>query len=275
MELYWFERDKKLNSDLIKRATELESFGFDGVMYPYSPGMGDFFTKVSRMIDVESNFKYIVAIRPYAISPQYLSMLCSSINDISKNRIMLNFLTGYINQGEKEVGGILSEVNDNSSNIERSNYMLDYAKEFERVINNFYFSPVDFFISTTNKNVFDKCAENEFPVLIPHFRYKEEWFRDVGQKIILMIAPVIGSEDSIKDWQCDNSDECRHPKDSNCASVDFFTKDSLFAFLDECKTRGIYGILFQESDYLKEQFGDILPIVKSYINKVIDIPAEL
>ena len=267
--MYWFERDKKSDSDLVKRATELESFGFNGVMYPYSPGMGDFFTKVSRMIDVESNFKYIVAIRPYVISPQYLSMLCSSINNISKNRIMLNFLTGYVNEGEKEIGGILSEVNDNSSNIERSNYMINYAKEFKKVINNFYFSPVDFFISTTNKKVFDECTKNELPILIPYLRYKEEWFKGIGQKIILMISPAMGSEDLIKNWKCENSAECRHPKDSNCANIDFFTKDSFFTFLDECEKNGIYGILFQESDYLNEQFGEILPTVKSYLDRKI------
>jgi len=267
MELYWFERDKRPDSDLIKRANDLESSGFNGVMYPYSPGMGDFFTKISRMLDVESNFKYIVAIRTYVISPQYLSMLCSSINNISKNRIMLNFLTGYVNAGEKQIGGIVSEINDNSSNVKRSNYMLDYAKEFKRVSNSGYFSPVDFFISTTNKEVFNQCSENEFPILIPYLRYKEKWFNNVGQKIILMIAPVIVSKKSEKDWKCDNDNECRHPKDQNCANLDFFTENEFIAFLNECEKNGIYGILFQESDYLKEQYGELLPIVKSYINK--------
>jgi hypothetical protein len=267
MELYWFERDKKSDSDLIKRANDLESYGFNGAMYPYSPGMGDFFTKISRMIDTESNFKYIVAIRTYVISPQYLSMLCSSINNISKNRVMLNFLTGYVNSGEKEIGGILSDINDNSSNILRSNHMLEYAKEFKRVSNSGYFSPVDFFISTTNNNVFDQCTKNNFPILMPYLRYKEDWFNNVGQKIILMIAPVILSDDSAKDWKCDNENECRHPKDQNCANLDFFTKDSFFVFLNECEKNGIYGILFQESDYLKEQYGELLPIVKSYIDK--------
>jgi hypothetical protein len=267
MDLYWFERDKKSDSDLIKRANELESFGFNGVMYPYSPGMGDFFTKISRMIDIKSGFKYIVAIRTYTISPQYLSMLCSSINDISKDRIMLNFLTGYINKGEKEIGGILSEVNDNSSNVIRSNYMLDYAKEFKKVSDSSYFPAVDFFISTTNQEVFDKCTKDEVPMLVPYVIYKRRWFKNIGQKIILMIAPVISSSQSEANWKCDNDSECRHPKDQNCANLDFFTEEGMFAFLDKCEQMGIYGILFQESDYLKEQYGEILPIIKSYIDK--------
>jgi hypothetical protein len=269
MELYWFERDKKLDLNLVKRAHELEASGFDGVMYPYGPTMGDFFTKISRMIHVKSKFKYIVAIRTYTISPQYLSMICASINEISKKRLMLNFLTGYINEEEKKIGGILSEINDYSSNIERSNYMINYAKEFKNIENNGRFSPTDFFISTTNKEVFDICIKNELPILIPYLRYKESWFKDTGQKIILMIAPVISLQGSLDDWQCDNKNDCRHPQGQNCANLDFFTKDSFIAFLDKCEKSGIYGILFQESDYLKEQYGEILPIVKSYINKKI------
>jgi hypothetical protein len=267
MEMYWFERDKRSDSDLVTRANKLESFGFNGVMYPYGPTMGDFFTKISRMMDVESDFKYIVAIRTYTISPQYLSMICSSINEISPNRISLNFLTGYVNNEEKKFGGTLGEVNDHSSSIERSKYMLDYTKEFIAVNNNGLYSPVDFFVSTTNKEVFDKCAKDDFPILIPYLRYKEDWFKNVGQKIILMIAPVINEDGLAAEWQCDNNSECRHPREENCANLDFFTKDSLFAFLDECEKNGIYGILFQESDYLKEQYGEILPIVKSYIDK--------
>ena len=267
MKMFWFERDKKSDSDLIKRANDLESFGFNGVMYPYGPTMGDFFTKIARMLNVKSNFEYIVAIRTYTISPQYLSMICSSINNISPNRISLNFLTGYVNNEEKKFGGILGEINDHSSNIERSNYMLDYAKEFIAVNNNGLYPPVDFFISTTNKEVFDKCAKDQLPILIPYLRYKENWFKNVGQKIILMVAPVISEGGLEKNWQCDNSNECRHPQGENCANLDFFTKDSFFTFLDKCEKNGIYGILFQESKYLKEHYDELLPIVKSYINK--------
>jgi|688.fasta_scaffold450612_1 hypothetical protein len=267
MKMYWFERDKRSDSDLAKRANDLESFGFNGVMYPYGPAMGDFFTKISRMMDAKSDFEYIVAIRTYTISPQYLSMICSSINKISPNRIVLNFLTGYVNNQEKKFGGTIEEINDHSSNIERSNYMLNYAKEFIAVNNNGYNSSVDFFVSTTNKEVFDRCAEEQFPILIPYLRYKENWFKNLGQKIILVIAPVIDENGSAADWQCDNTNECRHPEGENCVNLDFFTKDSFFAFLDECKKNGIYGILFQESDYLKEQYCALLPIVKSYINK--------
>ena len=270
MEMYWFERDKKPYSSLVERSTELENHGFNGVMYPYGPTMGDFFTKISRMIDIKSNFKYMVSIRTYNLSPQYLAMICSSISSISKNRIMVNFLTGYINEKERKIGGILSEVNDHSSNIERSNYMINYAKEFKEINNSRQFPSIEFFVSTTNKEVFDKCTENELPILVPYLRYKENWFNYTGQKIILMMAPVIASEELAKEWKCDNNNECRHPKEQACADLDFFTEDTLIDFINECEKKEIYGILFQESDYLEEQYNKILPIVKFYVDKKIN-----
>ncbi len=262
MKMYWFERDLKPDIELKARAIELENAGFDGVMYPYGPTMGDYFTRVSRMIDEKSDFKYIIAIRPYNMSPQYLSMICSSINKIRNNSIAINFLTGYINESEKSYDGVISEINDYSSNIDRSNYMIKYAKEFKK---NSY---VDFFVSTTNKTVFNVCTKNQLPILIPYLRYKEKWFKLTDQKILLMISPVIGSDrlkDRVEGWNCDKNNECRHHEGEKCAELDFFTEEKFFTFLDECKSKGIYGILFQESDYYDEQYESILLNVKSYL----------
>lgn len=258
--MYWFERDLKPDIELKTRALELQQAGFDGVMYPYGPTMGDYFTRISRMIDPESNFKYIVSVRTYNMSPQYLSMICSSINRIKDNSVEINFLTGYINESEKSYGGVMSETNDYSSNVERSNYMVNYAKEFKKI------SYTNFFVSTTNKEVFELCTESKLSMLIPYLRYKEDWFNLSDQKILLMISPVIDSE-GLEHWQCDNNNECRHPEGEKCGDLDFFTQEGLFSFLNECKKKGIYGILFQESDYLGEQYESILNSIKSYKNK--------
>lgn len=258
MDIYWFERDSHPDEFLKNRVSELEAAGFNGVMYPYGPTMGDYFIRISRMLNPKSNFKYIVSIRTYNLSAQYLSMLCSSINRISPNKIGVNLLTGYINKEEKDFGGILSEINDYSSNIDRSNYMLEYAKEFKRICG------ATFFVSTTNQSVFDACTENNLPILIPYLRYKSDWFKMSGQKVMLMIAPVIGTPEQGLSYECRNDNECRHPKGAKCMDIDFFTEESFFDFLDECQSNGVNSILFQESDYVEEQYGSILSSIIKY-----------
>jgi len=224
-QLIWFERSYPIPGGISARSKELEKNGFTGTMYPYGIFIGDYFTRIAREIDQNSSFNYIVAIRPYVISAQYLHMICSSLNNISRNRVSINFLTGWIYDEEKNFGGVLSEINDNSSNIERSNYMIDYAKEFKRV------SRTNFYISTTNETIFSSSSSNEFPMIIPYSWYKINKFNVTNQKYIISVAPII-------------SDVFKEIPDNQDAHL--FTKEEFFKFLDECKSKNVEGILIQE-----------------------------
>jgi hypothetical protein len=258
MKMYWFERDLQTNESLERRVNEMKKAGMDGVMYPFGSTMGDYFTKISRIIDVKSKFKYIIAIRPYTISAQYLSMVCSSINSISPNVLAINLLTGYINKHEQAYGGILSEPNDSSPSIVRSNFMLEYAKEFKKISKN------EFFVSTTNETVFNNCAENGFAMIVPYVWYKVNRFDIEDQKVVISIAPVLKDNKEHHHYECDNNNECRHPADAKCMDLDFFTTEEFFEFLDDAEKRGIHGMLFQEADYIAQEYDNILPAITEY-----------
>lgn len=246
MQLVWFERNHPVPGGIAKRSEDLKQNGFTGTMYPYGVSMGDYFTRIAKNINKDSNFKHIVAIRPYAISPQYLHMICSSLEKISNNRISINFLTGWIYENEKEFGGILSDVNDNSSNIDRSNYMLKYAKEFKRICN------TDFYISTTNEHVFEYSKENSFPMIIPYSWYKVDRFDLTNQKYLISLTPIIS----------ENKKELPNNMD-----VKLFTKKEFFAFLDECKEKNVYGILLQENSE-GEEYNVIASCIKEYSERI-------
>lgn len=245
MQIIWFERTYPIQGGIANRSKELEINGFNGTMYPYGIFANDYFSRIARHIDVNSNFKYIVAIRPYVISPQYLSMICSSINEISSNRISINFLTGWIYESEKKFGGILSDINDLSTNIERSNYMINYAKEFKKI------SKVNFYISTTNEHTFAASTENDFPMIIPYSWYKINRFNIVDQKYMVSVAPIIG--DSNK-------------KLPNNQDADLFTKEEFFNFLNDCKKKNIHGVLLFENNK-NEEYNTILSCINEYTSK--------
>ncbi len=242
MKLIWFERNYPVPGGIAKRSEDLEQNGFTGTMYPYGIFIGDYFTRIARNINKDSNFKYIVAIRPYAISPQYLHMICSSLEKISSNRISINFLTGWIYENEKKFGGIISEINDYSSNVERSNFMIEYAKEFNKVSN------TNFYISTTNEHVFNASSHYGFPMIVPYSWYKAGKFNITDQNITISVAPIID-----KDVLPNNQD------------ADFFTEKDFFNFLDECKKNNVNGIIFQESEP-ESEYKTISEAIKKYLN---------
>lgn len=242
MNLIWFEREFPVPGGISKRSEDLEKNGFTGTMYPYGVSMGDYFTKIARNLDKNSSFKYIVAIRPYAISAQYLHMICSSLNLMSPDRVSINFLTGWIHEEEKKIGGILSDINDYSSNIERSNYMISYAKEFKKISN------IEFYISTTNENTFISSTYYEFPMIIPYSWYKINKFNITNQKYMISVAPIIS--DVSKDIP-------------NNQDADMFTKEEFFKFLNDCKKNNVDGILFQEY-YPNTEYLNISKYINEY-----------
>jgi len=242
MDIFWFERNAVNIKDLKQKSQELQKNGFSGTMYPYNIYGNDFFTQIPTIAEQDNNFKYIIAIRPYVISPQYLSMICNSLNKKYPNRIILNFLTGWIDEYEASFGGIVSYPNDNSDHIERSNYMIEYAKVFK----NLNTTIPEFYISTTNGPIFEKCKQNSFAMIVPYTRYKEKIFDLKDTKSIISICPLFD-----KNYSGSMDDE-------------HFTKETFFDFLDNCKENNISGILIHEDS--NQEYETIRQVVKDYNN---------
>lgn len=96
------------------------------------------------------------------------------MNDIAPNRLEFNLISGHIKEDERNIGGILGAVTDNSSNIERSNYLISYLGELARMDKeNSYHHIPEFFVSTTNQYVFDVCKQYEHKMIIPYREYKQ------------------------------------------------------------------------------------------------------
>jgi len=132
MNIYWFGRH--LDKDLGHISDLLEDSGFYGWLLPYASGLADPFVRIARDLKTDQKLKYLVAVRPYTISPQYLLAISKSLDLIQEDRVRINFVPGLVeNQFEKSFGGILSTVNDGSSFADRKKYFCSYIEEFKNL----------------------------------------------------------------------------------------------------------------------------------------------
>lgn len=132
MNIYWFGRH--LDKDLGHISDLLEDAGFYGWLLPYAAGIPDPFTRIARSINTEQKLKYLVAVRPYTISPQYLLAICNSLDLIQEDRVRINFVPGFIlNEDEKSIGGIMSDINDSSNFVDRKKYFCNYIEAFRNL----------------------------------------------------------------------------------------------------------------------------------------------
>jgi hypothetical protein len=249
MNFFWFERESNIN--LKELSEQLEDSGFSGVLLTYSFFNDDQFVKIANIIDKNKKLKYMVAIRPYVMSAQYLSMIANSFKKISKDRIIINLVTGWVYDQEKSVGGIQGDVNDLSSNIERSNYLIDYVKSLKNVKG----ATPEFYVSVTNESVFSGVSGNK--VIIPYSLYKENRFDIIGDETMISVFPIIKKTKE----ELSSLKKLKTQQDA-----DYFTIEEFETFLGELKSKKINNILVG-NDSPELSRNTILRFVSSFTNK--------
>lgn len=95
MKFHWMIRtEDNTVQGLRKLSKELNDCGIYSLLLPYGANGNDYFYKLPLVIDPAQKLKYLVAVRPYAISPEYVGALFRTINEISPNRVILNIVSG-------------------------------------------------------------------------------------------------------------------------------------------------------------------------------------
>ena len=162
MRYYWFGRH--MDKDLKDISDILEDAGFYGILLPYVVGIGDQIVRVARAINKDQKLKYIVAVRPHTISPQYLLMINKSMNVIDRNRLEINFVPGVIDEDEKLYGGILGDITDLSNGLERRDYLAEYMK----VWHNTYDEKPYSYVAGTSEAIVDMVEKYADANMIPY-----------------------------------------------------------------------------------------------------------
>jgi hypothetical protein len=92
---------------LKKAFAYINSFGYDSCMLTYHSRENDMFIKLARAIDPDLPLKYIIAMRTYAISPEYLGLMVKGFEEIAKDKIMFNIVAGDLHANETSVEDVV------------------------------------------------------------------------------------------------------------------------------------------------------------------------
>jgi hypothetical protein len=267
------------DTNSLETASKLEEHNFDGVMYTYDSTQGDMFVRVAKDIDTKEKIKYLVAIRPYTISPQYLYTINDSITEIMKDRLQINFITGYIKDHESNVGGVLGDVNDESNSVQRSNYMIDFIKKLNEMSESRGSKPLlDFYVSTTNSYVFDTVKKYKNKIILPYHIYKRGFWSDSLKdtslkvdlklndvEVMVAMTPIIRKNEeefsSLKNYAIRpiwKKGEASKVLDD----VEYFTHESFNNFVEMLEKDGINYLLINAVPRKESEI--IIPFIKQY-----------
>jgi len=280
MEFYYFGGNTDGN-----QISRLENSHFSGVMFTYDATQGDMFVRIAKDIKPQEKIKYLVAIRPYAISPQYLCMINQSMNEIDPDRLQINLISGYIKDHELDFGGILGETNDSSGRIERSNYLIEYVKALNTMPGNLNTDkPLDFYVSTTNYYVASVVQENNNKAILPYRDYKNGlWtvisktggqnISDVPAKlnvsnIMVAITPIIRETQEELDALVDHTLRPvwkKGEKPTQVTDAAYLTYEQFHELVVELEKNGIHQLLM--NSYPSSEKTILLNFIKKYVEE--------
>lgn len=259
----------------VKSPSNLNNHHFDGVMFTHDIPQGDIFIQTAIDLKVNEKIKYLIAIRPYTISPQYLAMLNDSLNKVQKDRVQLNIISGYTKDHEDWVKGIVGSVNDQSDKVEKRKYLVEFLHSLNEMNENKNLkAPLDFFVTTTNPRVLDAVNKHNNKIILPYSLYKNNvWFKkfnrtlDVNSKeIMIAITPIIRETEeeleSLKNyalrptWQ--SGEVSRVVNDA-----EYFTNETFHQFVKRLKEDGIKYLLINAVPQAENSV--IIPFIKNYV----------
>jgi hypothetical protein len=244
MDFYFFTSD----FNLIK---ELEAVGFEGVLFVYNANSQDCFVNIARNISSETKIKHMVAIRPYVISPQYLSMISKSVSNIKKDILQVNLISGHIKDEEKHVGGIVGTVNDTSSPIERSKYLIEYIKSLESL----GIDKADYYVSIGNEFTFNTAKEYNSKMIIQYSHYKRKLYDLSGTRSMIAITPILRkTQEEINSLP---ESTIQHRID-----MENFTYEQFYNIVNDIESNGINKIILSAWDMNETEH--IVDFVKQY-----------
>ena len=177
MIFYIFTSDFKL----IK---EIDKFGVDGVLHTYNAYHPSPFITIPKELK-QTNIKHMIAIRPYTISPQLLSQISRTIDkSYERNVLQINLISGWIQENEKNAGGILGLVNDNSSKEDKSKYLVEYLDSLESL----EMKNLDYYVSVTNEFTFNAAVKHNSKMIIDYKHFEEDKYQIKGKKVMIMLS---------------------------------------------------------------------------------------
>lgn len=261
--------------------SRLEESGFSGVMFTHDLLQGDIFTKVAIDIKHTEKIKYLVAIRPYTISPQYLCMINQSIDSIMKKRLQVNLISGYLKEHEIDFGGIIGGINDLSNNIDRSNYLIEYTHTLNTMPGNQGDrAKLDFYVSTTNEHVFEATKIYNNKIILPYRAYaNKQWSTDYknpeqllsnkinlkGTDAMISITPVFRkteAELNLLDGYVVKPAWRKGDAEHLVTDVEYFTNEKFASFVEELERNGINQLLMNA--WPPEERDVVIEAIKAY-----------
>jgi hypothetical protein len=126
-------RGEPLNSKRLKDlSSKLENSGYYSVLLTFHSESPDYLIKSAAALIPGDKLKYMIALRPYHISPQFCAMVTEGYNQIESNRLIFNWIAGDFHNRDDEPRqvDVFGKTDSIDHIVKRTIFLRDFIKQY-------------------------------------------------------------------------------------------------------------------------------------------------
>jgi hypothetical protein len=197
-------RGEPLDSNSLRSlSSELEDSGYHSVLLPFHSESPDYLIKSAAALIPGDKLKYMIALRPYHVSPQFCAMITEGYNQIEKERLTFNWIAGDFHNRDDEPRqfDVFGETESIDSITKRTTFLRNFIEQYKSFG----------FVSSKPEMVFSGFSEYTLETvkifngtslcMIDDYRKNIKRFKDIVNRMVCVAVVVLESNDQIKEYK--------------------------------------------------------------------------
>jgi len=241
MKIHYMWRGHPLNlKELRSLSSELEKCGYYSVLLTFHSKSADYLIKSAAALIPGDRLKYMIALRPYHISPQYCAMLTEGYNQVDRERLIFNWVAGNFDNRADEPYQV--DVFGSSEHIDSIVKRTTFLRNFIGQYNSYKF------VSTKPEMVFSGFSEYTLETakifngtslcMIDDYRNNIKRFDGIVNRMVC-VNPIVLKSEEVEDYK--QKILSINPRSIHTTIVG--DKETVMKKLVELKNEGITDIL--------------------------------
>jgi alkanesulfonate monooxygenase SsuD/methylene tetrahydromethanopterin reductase-like flavin-dependent oxidoreductase (luciferase family) len=194
MNFHWLSRGSEVSTveEIKTLSSKLEDCGYYSVLLTYHSKSSDMLIKSFAAASNCQKLKYMIAMRTYAISPEYLSMICKSYNDEFPNKLIFNIVSGDFHPDETSLNDVLLISKDLDTSEKRLEYTKSWMKKFKEIVFDDYYPEIIMAgHSEMNKEICNEFDATQLSMINLYKDYSKKKNKIINKKQMITFAIVI------------------------------------------------------------------------------------
>jgi hypothetical protein len=197
-------RGEPINSKRLRElSSRLEGCKYSSVLLTFHSESPDYLIKSAAALIPGDKLKYMIALRPYHISPQFCAMVTEGYNQIDHNRLIFNWIAGDFHNRDDEPTqvDVFGETESIDNIVKRTTFLREFVKQYNSfdIVSKKPEMVFSGFSNYTLETV--KIFDGTSLCMVDDYRKNVKNFDGINSRMVCVNPIILESNEEIKEYK--------------------------------------------------------------------------